>query len=177
MRMKTLVPITVLTLAAWLVSLPATSADVDLASGPLVTGISKLVPPNVFFIFDDSSSMNWDYMPDSVDDHDDDNCFKNFGYNTIYYNPSITYRVPKNSNGTDFLASNTSYTAAKVNGFSSSSSTTDLSDTTSQSVTTSVSITLGNNPFTTTNGSRNVTVTHTAHGLADGTRVTFSGVP
>ena len=116
-------------------------------------------------------------MPDSVDDHDDDNCFKNFGYNTIYYNPSITYRVPKNSNGTDFLASNTSYTAAKVNGFSSSSSTTNLSDTTSQSVTTAVTVTLGNNPFTTTNGSRNVTVTHTAHGLADGTRVTFSGVP
>ncbi len=79
-------------------------AAVDLSDSPLVSGVSKPVPPNIYFILDDSTSMSWDYMPDDVDDATtakvepvaftsltSRDCFKNFGYNKIYYNPNITY--------------------------------------------------------------------------------------
>jgi type IV pilus assembly protein PilY1 len=152
------------------------SGTVDLANLPLISGVANSVAPNIYFILDDSTSMSWDYMPDSVGNDDNENCFKNFGYNTIYYNPSITYAVPKNADGTDFSSANTSWTSAKNNGFSSVSSTTNLSSTTTNTTTTiSDPVRLPNNPFTTTNRSRNVTVNQPGHGLASGDRVTITG--
>lgn len=153
-------------------SLPA--GTVDLASVPLVSGVTKSVRPNVYFILDDSTSMNSDYMPDSVDGNDDSNCFRNFGYNRIYYNPSVTYAPPKNADGTDFADSNTTFTAARSNGFAGNSSTVDLSRTESRNTTETVEVTLGPNPFTTGNN-RNVTVTHAGHGFTNGTTITISG--
>ena len=165
-----------LIVAATLPAAYVQSGTVDLATLPLISGVANSVAPNIYFILDDSTSMNWDYMPDSVDDNDASNCFKNFGYNTIYYNPAVTYAVPKNSDGTNFSSTNTDWEKAKDNGFSSASGTTDLSASTSQTVTTtSTPVRLGNNPFTTSNGSRNVTVSQPGHGLASGARVTFTG--
>ena len=106
---------------------------------PLISGLTRTVAPNIYFILDDSTSMSWDYMPDDVGNDSGRNCFRNFGHNTVYYNPDITYVAPKNADGTSFLDSNTTFTAAKTNGFNAGSGTTNLSTTSSQTVTTTVS--------------------------------------
>ena len=143
----------------------AGAATVDLAGVPMVSGVSKVVPPNIFFILDDSGSMNDENMPDDVASNSTKNCYRNFGYNKIYYNPSVTYTPPKNADGTSFA--NANYNAAKVNGFDTSATpaTVDLAKTV---------FGLGNNPFTTTSGSKTVTVAHSAHGFPAGTVVNFS---
>ena len=141
-------------------------ADVDLTSTPMVSNLTKVVAPNVHFILDDSGSMNDDFMPDSVDGNQSRMCFRNFGYNKIYYNPATTYAPPLNSDGTSFAAA--TYTAAKVNGFQVASPTTDLS------APQSVAVRLGNNPFTTTNNSFTVKVAHPNHGLSTGASVRFT---
>ena len=142
----------------------ASAAIVDLASTPMVSGLSKIVPPNVYFILDDSTSMSWDYLPDSVSSNSSKNCFRNFGYNKVYFNPYITYVAPKKADGTSYP--NASFTSAKDDGFNSSSTSRDLSSTTSFS--------LGSNPFTTSNGSKTVTVAHSSHGFTPGMKVTFA---
>ena len=43
------------------------TANVDIASEPLSTGVSG-VKPNIMFVLDDSGSMAWDYLPDHVND-------------------------------------------------------------------------------------------------------------
>ncbi len=133
--------------ALLLAALPAQSASVDLATLPLTSGVASTVAPNIYFILDDSTSMDSDYMPDDVGDNDDRNCFKNHGYNTIYYNPATVYEAPKNSDGTSFLDANTVFTSAKTNGYNAASGTTDLSETSTQNISESVSVNLGNNPF------------------------------
>ena len=143
-------------------SRPAAAEPVDLANVPMVTGVSKTIPPNIYFIMDDSGSMADDFMPDSVSSNSSRRCFRNFGYNKIYYNPAITYVPPVNADGTSFANSN--YNDAKTNGFSTTSTTVDLAKTV---------FNLGNNPFTAANGSRNVVVAHNAHGYPVGTVVTF----
>jgi type IV pilus assembly protein PilY1 len=163
-NLKILVRSAVLTVVAGFGGLQAAdAATVDLAGVPMVSGVSKVVPPNVYFILDDSGSMDYDYMPDDVGNDSAKNCFRNFGYNKIYYNPSVTYVAPKNADGTAFA--NSSYTAAKTDGFSSTSTTVDLSKT---------QYALQNNPFAVVNNSNVVTVTHTAHGLTAGMVVSFS---
>ena len=142
---------------------PAQAATVDLANVPMVAGVSKTIPPNIYFIMDDSGSMADDFMPDNVSGNKSKYCFRNFGHNKIYYNPAITYVAPVNADGTSFADSN--YNAAKSDGFAAASATVDLAETV---------FNLGNNPFTTTNGSRNVVVAHSAHGYPVGTVVTFS---
>jgi len=170
-KFKNLVQSAALTIVVGTCGLQAAGAvTVDLASSPMVSGVSKVVPPNIYFILDDSGSMDDEFMPDGVGTNSTRNCFRNFGYNKIYYNPSITYALPPYADSTvlvPHLYPNSSYTAAKVNGFDTSATpaTVDLSKTT---------FTLGNNPFTTTNGSRTVTVAHSAHGFTAGTVVTFS---
>ena len=106
-----------LTMAAF-TSTHVGAATVDLASVPLVSTSTKIVRPNVFFVLDDSTSMTWDYMPDSVDSNNSRNCFRNFGYNRIYYNPSLTYDAPVTSTGGSFV--NQTYTNAMNDGFSTS---------------------------------------------------------
>jgi type IV pilus assembly protein PilY1 len=110
--------------------------------------------------------MNDDFMPDSVDGNQSRPCYRNFGYNKIYYNPATTYDPPVNSENTPFAAA--TYTAAKVDGFQVASATTNLS------TTQSVAVRLGNNPFTTTKDSFTVKVAHPNHGLATGASVRFT---
>lgn len=143
----------------------ADAATVDLASTPMVSGVSKVVPPNVYFILDDSGSMDSEYMPDNVDNNSSKNCYMNFGYNKIYYNPNITYKLPKKADGMPFDPSN--FTAAFYDGFVAGSGTVDLSKTPTQ-------YTLNTNPFAVVSGSNVVTVTHTGHGFPVGTAVGFA---
>lgn len=96
----------------------APAAPWDLATAPLETSGASSVKPNIFFILDDSGSMNWDFMPDWADDtcdSDNNNCteelVRNSGYNATYYNPAITYAPPLNYDGTSRI----SMTAANTN--------------------------------------------------------------
>ena len=147
---------------------PAGAADVDLASAPLVSGLSKTVPPNIHFVLDDSGSMAWDYMPDDVNNRSSSNCFENFGFNKIYYNPSINYVPPVRSNGTSYP--NATFTNVEIDGFQvTSTSNRDLSTDSA-----GTQVRLGNNPFTMTSGSSDVRVAHSNHGLVVGQSVTFS---
>ncbi|MFY9328279.1 MAG: PilC/PilY family type IV pilus protein [Georgfuchsia sp.] len=103
---------------------PAASAT-DLSDVPLASSSADAVKPNIFFILDDSGSMDRDYMPDSVNTSKAG--YLNHRCNTIYYNPNLTYEVPKNSSGTPLHnASPATYTAACSNGFSGSSCSTNL---------------------------------------------------
>jgi type IV pilus assembly protein PilY1 len=125
MKLKELVLTAALTALAGLGSPQASAAPADLADVPLVSGVSKVVPPNIYFILDDSTSMNWEFMPDAAWGNGSQECFKNFGYNQIYYNPNVTYVPPKRADGTDFP--NSTFTAAWRNGFDASEGTINLS--------------------------------------------------
>lgn len=98
----------------------------DLKNIPLAESSSETIPPNIMFILDDSGSMDWDYMPDYVDnsycrDNDGgssglDACvagdppyFSN-AFNGVYYNPAVVYSPPLNADG----SSKTSYNSAAL---------------------------------------------------------------
>lgn len=50
-------------------SIPAHAGITDISTAPLVTSATSSVLPNVMFILDDSGSMEFDYMPDVVNDN------------------------------------------------------------------------------------------------------------
>jgi type IV pilus assembly protein PilY1 len=121
-------------------------ADVEIASSPLI--VAEPLAPNIFFLLDDSGSMNRDDLPDTT------NCSAGVGgdannvillstgklrssvtarcqspdFNKIYYNPSFTYTVPVNEAGNTLGTS--SFTAAWRNGYVATrdSAVTDLSN-------------------------------------------------
>lgn len=97
---------------------------VDLAQEPLVASAADPVKPNIFFIFDNSGSMNDEFMPDSVGSDDDNHCYRYSGYNKVYYNPDVIYPLPVTAAGADYPAA--SFSAAPTNGFNAASATTNL---------------------------------------------------
>lgn len=132
-------------IAAMLALLQEVMADgVNIANQPLT--VAEPVPPNIFYILDDSGSMNRDDMPNSI------NCSDNSGgtenviqpngklrkgvsarcqspdFNNLYYNPSFTYTVPVGPNGTALARSpaNT-FTHAYLDGYSTSTDYVDMS--------------------------------------------------
>jgi type IV pilus assembly protein PilY1 len=166
------------------------AAQNDLANAPLVSGLAKVIPPNIFFILDDSGSMNEDFMPESIanppngyysflDDASAKNkaCLRNFGYNTIYYNPATTYSPPVDSAGVEYAGA--MFGAAYVNGFNTGAGSTDLSTLKTPVLVTTTQQTLGTNPILTMNGSKVVIITHDVlpdgHVLVANDKVTISG--
>jgi type IV pilus assembly protein PilY1 len=103
----------------------AAAGTTDIAQLPLATSAGATVLPNVMFILDDSGSMAWTHMPDSVRDWTTKVGYKNHLCNTIYYNPAITYTPPVDATGASYP--NASFTAAKYDGFDAASATVDLS--------------------------------------------------
>jgi len=113
---------------AWalaLAPLPAMAALTDIASVPLASSSTAVVKPNILFTLDNSGSMAWGFMPDSIESRYNTTGYKSHLCNSIYYNPNTQYVPPKNADGTDFA--NASFTAALYNGFDSTSSTINLS--------------------------------------------------
>jgi hypothetical protein len=123
---------------------PALAGDVDLATAPLVSGLSRAVPPNVHFVLDDSRSMTWDYMPDEAEAKASSYCFKNFGFNKIYYNPSIIYVPPVKADSTSYP--DAVFTDAEVDGFG----VTSTEKRNLASVVDGTQVSLPSNPFTMT---------------------------
>jgi type IV pilus assembly protein PilY1 len=139
--------VTAAAFAAILGSTPALTraASTDLATAPLGTTASATVLPNLMFILDDSGSMSSQHMPDEVGDATSckfcdaasgtcnvaamacDDGYPPYyaaAFNTIYYNPNITYKPAVDSLGVSL--GNASPTAARSNGFDTSSSTKNL---------------------------------------------------
>jgi len=97
---------------------PSFGALTDLADNPLSSATTATVKPNIFFILDDSGSMNWRFMPDAMSSREDRIGFRNNQCNLVYYNPASRYVVPKTSAGTDVNAGTpTAFTAAYDDGF------------------------------------------------------------
>jgi len=106
-----------------------TTGPTDISDNPLSSSTSVQVKPNVMFLLDNSGSMAWAHMPDSVGSSTSSVGARNYQCNVIYYNPHITYVPPKNADGTDMP--NSTFTNAKDDGYLSTSTTTDLSRTSS----------------------------------------------
>ena len=91
------------------------AAETDISTIPLNTysaASSTDVKPNVFFVLDDSGSMDWDFMPDwacgpqstrhpacTSPGQDPSSArseflFRNSAYNGVYYNPAVVYKPP-----------------------------------------------------------------------------------
>ncbi len=99
------------------------------------------VPPNLTLTLDDSGSMAWAYTPDLVPSNYyaeynsalDGRYVKSAAYNPIYYNPKITYTAPVVVTGVDASGNailttlSTTFNAAYLNGFNTSSAKLDLS--------------------------------------------------
>ncbi len=141
--MKTCHPIRSFSLAAALLlpALPSQAvAPIALPSAPLY--LAGGVAPNLVVTLDDSGSMAWGYVPDSMaknarvtsgcghsifynyDGSDTKRYFLSGDYNAQYYNPATTYLPPLKADGTPYT---TSYSSAYLNGFDISSTPVDLS--------------------------------------------------
>lgn len=95
------------------------AAPLNLATVPLTTATTTQVLPNIMFTLDDSGSMDWDFMPDWVG-YDYSRAshpylYLNSAWNSVYYNPAITYSVPVlfNADGTQ----NTTTYSSKTSGW------------------------------------------------------------
>ena len=115
---------------ATLLSMPVTAATlaVPIPGDPLTAGAR--VPPNILFILDDSGSMAFNYMPDSVPAVSV--ISKNLTYtrNSLSYNPNIDYLPWTKSDG-NRMTGGTSYYAAYGSFNLVGGSTIDLSNTSS----------------------------------------------
>ncbi len=106
-------------------SVNATSAT-DLGTAPLVSATTGDVLPNLMYILDNSGSMGWDYMPDYV--NDSNKCKASSGvfsaacafgdppyntneFNSIYYNPTITYSPRLDALGAEKPSMTSAYTS------------------------------------------------------------------
>ncbi len=95
------------------------AAATDLATQPLSSSTSSVVRPNLLFTLDDSGSMGWAYLPDYAGGQNltgvaanlnhckvSNSCgsgetpFNANAYNGMSYNPSLTYQLPVNADGT-----------------------------------------------------------------------------
>ena len=117
----------ILGLALTLLTPQATLAAItDIANAPLFTSSVSNVKSNIMFIFDDSGSMYSSYLPDDAPSGTSWYGYTSSQCNGIAYNPSIKYTLPVNADGTSYP--NSSFTAAKRDGFSTASgNTADLS--------------------------------------------------
>jgi type IV pilus assembly protein PilY1 len=126
-------------------SLPGNAAT-DLSDIPLTAATSVTVLPNIFFIFDNSGSMQWNYLPDYVTDsycknntslqscEEGDPPWYTNAFNGVAYDPTITYSPPLDaagnvkrgwSGGNTWLASNTTtWNAVPIDGYKILSSST-----------------------------------------------------
>lgn len=77
------------------------------------------VPPNLIFTLDDSGSMREAFTPESIDGDRDTRKTRSSSYNSMYYDPAVTYKIPKrfDANGVESGAYITSFTNAYYNGF------------------------------------------------------------
>lgn len=114
----------------------------DISSEPLGTGIGVTVKPNLWFVLDNSGSMDWTYTPDYIDDSICQRQMNDYSQGTFncpvghvpwttnavnrsYYHPSIRYRPGVKADGTSL--GNANPTAAKAEPYRYPNATSTLS--------------------------------------------------
>ncbi|MCK7549845.1 pilus assembly protein [Marinobacter koreensis] len=102
----------------------AAFAQVNIASVPLF--LKESVDPNLMFVFDDSGSMAWRFMPDSLNGESYGYWYYSSYVNKIYYDPTVTYLPPYKPDGSGRYP-NSDYYDAWVNGFDHSDGKDNLS--------------------------------------------------
>lgn len=117
------------TLSLLLYAAGSHAAALDVSQSPLM--LVDSVAPNLLFTLDDSGSMEFAYAPDGLSDknfkvngvtvcpNNDNGCrdtrrAKSADFNPIYYNPDVTYVIPKKADGSSYT---TSFDSAPWNGF------------------------------------------------------------
>lgn len=98
------------------------AAPLNLLDTPLY--LSTPVGPNVVLTFDDSGSMGWAYLPDTVSGLSGNARGCSHTVNKVYYDPSITYSAPIKADGTSYP--NSSFTGAYIDGYNTGSGTVNL---------------------------------------------------
>lgn len=94
-------------------TLPAHAASLAIAQVPLYLG--GTVEPNILFVLDDSGSMYWSFMPDSIYGNRTTDRAKSSTYNKIYYNPNLVYSAPLDKDGNKLA--DASFTDAWFDGY------------------------------------------------------------
>ena len=113
------------TFLATLLALPV-NAGISIPDDPLTT--QARVAPNILFILDDSGSMAYDRMPDSVPATSTPNVASNaYTRNTLSYNPATTYRPWMRADGTR-MTGGTSFNSVYGSFNLVGGGTTDLAD-------------------------------------------------
>ncbi|GAO37782.1 type IV fimbrial biogenesis protein PilY1 [Sulfuricella sp. T08] len=111
------------------------AALTDLSNVPLAESSTSTIAPNIMLVLDDSGSMDWDYMPDYINDSNPAYCrdststprqcaagdppYYANAFNGVYYNPTIQYSPPLNADGTSKTSYNTAalWAAVKIDGY------------------------------------------------------------
>ena len=85
------------------------ASNPDIASAPLRFLAASAVKPNLYFILDDSSSMQWSYLGDDVVANAYENAvgYRSSLCNKIYYNPQVSYPVPVAADGSNLISAGT----------------------------------------------------------------------
>lgn len=112
--------------SAALAQSPAPAQGSAIATAPLRFLAASVVKPNLYFILDDSSSMQWSYLGDEVVTQGYENAagYRSSACNKIYYNPAINYPVPVDSAGQPYPEQD--FNAAAYDGFQPASVKVDL---------------------------------------------------
>ncbi len=100
-------------------SSPAHAAPgTDISPAPVTTISAASVKPNLMLLMDASGSMERSHMPDEAESvmGPDKVGYKNSSCNSLYYNPALTYSVPRNADGSFFTPAPT-FTSAPYTGF------------------------------------------------------------
>ncbi len=102
------------------------TAGTDIAMAPLRFIAASVVKPNLYFILDDSGSMQLSYLGDEVADNGYENAigYRSSACNKIYYDPAVSYPLPVDSTGKAYAPQN--FHAALYDGFQSASLRIDL---------------------------------------------------
>lgn len=113
------------------VSAPLQAAPFDVAQVPLYLG--GTIEPNLMYVHDNSGSMSWGFVPDSIGIDSGNNAINtarrylySSDYNGIYYNPNVKYSPPVDKDGQSL--GDSSFTAAWIDGYDHSAGTRNLSN-------------------------------------------------
>ncbi|MDH1621351.1 PilC/PilY family type IV pilus protein [Pseudomonas chengduensis] len=115
-----------------IVLLSAANSYANVSQSPLSLTIG--VPPNILLTLDESGSMSWGYVPDSVENSvisgsSITRLYAANAFNPMYYNPNTKYVIPPffDESGSEVKLS-TNFTSAPINGFRPGDGTLNLSD-------------------------------------------------
>ena len=102
-----------------------TPTPLDLSPVPLYLKASG-VAPNIYLTLDDSGSMAWAFMPDSLGNYPTYtfNRFESSTFNPMYYDPTVTYQPPIGADGSSL--GDASFTAAWYDGYNHGAGTVNL---------------------------------------------------